>query len=99
MSIADGEYTYTTQKLELITYNLLLEIDLRVKLTPTKMFLYTLCFLVFTKNYQTIHKEQVDLIGTQINFSKEIPESETISYTTRHTPYVGLILTKLKTFK
>lgn len=99
VSIADGEYTYATQTLEFIPNTLLVEITLRVKLTPTKMFVKTQCYLTYTKNYQTIHKEPIDLIGNTINFSKEMPESETVSYTTRHVPYVGLILTKLKTFK
>lgn len=99
VSIADGEYSYFNQLLELISNTLLLEVAIRVKLTPTKMFVETQCYLTYTKNYQTIHKEPIDPIGNQINFSKEIPESATVSYTTRHIPYVGLILTKLKTFK
>jgi hypothetical protein len=99
VSIADGEYTSTTQLLELLRYTLWMEIAVRVKLTPTKMFVETQCYLTYTKNYQTIHKEPIDLIGNNINFSKEIPESKTVSYITRHVPYVGLILTKLKTFK
>lgn len=99
MSIEEGEYTYFTQSLELSANTMFLEMSFRAKLTPTKMFLETLCYIVVTKNYQTIYRDQVYPIGTPIHFSRNIPDVGTVSYITRHIPYVGLILTRLKTFK
>ena len=99
MSIEEGEYTYFTQLIELSPNTMFLEMSFRAKLTPTKMFLETLCYIVVTRNYQTIHREQVYPIGAPLHFSKEIPGVGTVGYTTQHVPYVGLILTRLKTFK
>lgn len=99
ISIEEGEYTYFTQSLELIIDTMFLEMSFRVKLTPTKMFLEALGYMGVTKNYQTIYREQVTPIGNPIHFSREIPDVGTVSYTTQDVPYVGLILTRLKTFK
>lgn len=99
ISIEEGEYTHFTQSLEIIKGTMFLEMAFRVKLTPTKMFLEELSYIVVTKNYQTIYREQVYPIGHPFHFSREIPDVGTVSYTTQDVPYVGLILTRLKTFK
>lgn len=98
ISIAEEEFTYFAQTIELVPRTLLIEVNLRAKVTPTKMFVETYCYLVVTENYQIIHKEFIDLIGSIINYTKETP-SGTINYNTRHVPYVGLILSRLRNFK
>lgn len=99
INIAEEEWTLFTQTIKLIHNALEIEIDLRAELTPTKMVVDTHCHLAVTENYQTIYREEIDFIGNQINFSKEMPDGGTVNYTTRHVPYVGLILSRLSNFK
>lgn len=109
ISIEEGECTYFTQSIEIIEDIMFLEIRIIAKLTPTKMFLIPIGHIVVKQDHQTVYRGRVYPIGDQIHIPHEIshklmigygPENKVIvSYDTQEVPYVGLILTRLKTFK